>query len=255
MILAAVLCCSAASEPGRSRTPFQQGGGTEPTRTQPSGVEADPGHWGFTLEPFLWLAGISGDGSADDSNPPIDIGQNLSPFGSIDGGFLLAFEARAPDERYSLLADGLFLSLADREGSLETDTDAFMFEAGAGLPLRHGSDWEAIAGLRYVDLKFGTDVDGGASASERQNWVDPWVGARGRVPFAERWSLGLRADVGGFGVGTQFTWQAGATVRADLGKGISLDLGYRAISLDFDDGDLEYDAIIRGPLIALAFAL
>jgi len=225
--------------------------GRQPAGVLPPRAQEEAAHWSFTLEPFLWLAGIDGNGSAG-SAPPVDIGENLSLFGEIDGGFLLAFDARAPDGRFSVLADGLYLSLADDEGSLRTDTDVWMLEFGGGLPLGGDPAWEAIAGLRYVDLEFGSEVAGNPSASAEQDWIDPWVGARGTVPFGERWALGLRADVGGFGVGTQLSWQALAAIHAYLGKGVRLDVGYRAISLDFDDGDLEYDALIRGPLIALA---
>lgn len=212
----------------------------------------DAGRWTFTLEPFLWLAGIDGEGG-DGSAPPSDIGQNVSLFGEIDGGFLLALEARAPGGRYGVLADGLYLSLADDEGSLQTDTEVWMAELGVGLALGD-SAWEAIAGLRYVDLEFGTEI-GGLATDSREDWIDPWVGARGTLPLGERWRVGARADVGGFGVGTQFTWQALAGIGFDLGKSVCLDVGYRAIHLDYDDGDLEYDALIRGPLIAVAFRL
>ena len=217
---------------------------------QEGAPQAEDGRWSFTVEPFLWLASINGEGG-EDSAPPVDIGENLSVFGQIDGAFLLSLEARAPEGRYSLLADGLYLSLADDEGSLQTDTDVWMFELGGGLPLG-GSTWEAIAGLRYVDLEFGSEIAGLSTTSEA-DWIDPWVGARGTIPLGESWALKLRADVGGFGVGTQFTWQAMAGFQAHLGKSVSLDLGYRTISLDFDDSGLEYDALIRGPLIALAF--
>lgn len=214
----------------------------------------DAARWSFTLEPFLWLAGIEGEGG-DGSSPPVDIGENVSLFGSIDGGFLLALEARAPDGRYSLLADGLYLSLADDEGSLQTDTDALMFELGAGLPLGSGSRWEAIAGLRYVELEFSSDV-ASVTTDSRANWIDPWLGARGDIAFGERWGLKLRGDVGGFGVGTQFTWQGVAALHAKLGESVRFDFGYRALSLDFDDDDdLEYDALIRGPFFGFAFQL
>jgi len=208
-------------------------------------------HWRFEVAPLLWLASIEGQGG-DGSAPSVDIGQDWSPFGSINGGFMLAFEARAPDERFSLLADGLVLSLADDEGALRTDTDALMFEFGAGLPLDAAKNWEAIAGLRYVDLEFGTEL-AGFSTNARQTWIDPWIGVRGDVELGGRWGMGMRADVGGFGVGTQFSWQALAALQAHLGKSVRFDIGYRAIGLDFDDDELEYDALIHGPQVALAF--
>lgn len=226
---------------------------SQPAEALPSALESATARWSFTLEPFLWLAGIEGDGSTETS-PPVDIGENVSLFGNIDGGFLLALEARPPDGSFSLLADGLYLSLADDEGSLQTDTEAWMFEAGAGLPLARGSAWEAIAGLRYVDLEFDAEVSG-QSSSSAVDWIDPWAGLRGKIELGERWAFGLRGDVGGFGVGTQLTWQALGAFRLALGKDVLFDFGYRAIRLDFDDDDLEYDTLIRGPFLAFAFRL
>lgn len=255
MILHALFLCL-AGEPSAPVAP--PGGATiaerEPAEEPPLEAQAEAARWSFTLEPFLWLAGIDGNGSAD-SEPPVDIGENLSPFGEIDGGFLLAVEASAPERRFSLLGDGLYLSLADDEGSLRTETEIWMLELGAGLPLGGAQAWEAIAGLRYVDLEFGSEVAGDPTARAEQSWIDPWVGARGRVPLGGRWALRLRADVGGFGVGTELTWQAMAGLQAALGECVRLELGYRSISLDFEDDDLEYDALIRGPMIACAFQL
>jgi hypothetical protein len=255
MILRALLLCLVGGPSGpASLSGDATVDGLQPSEARPARAEDETSRWSFTLEPFLWLAGIDGNGSAG-SEPPVDIGENLSPFGQIDGAFLLALEARAPDRRFSLLADGLYLSLADDEGSLRTDTDIWMLELGAGLPLGGAADWEAIAGLRYVDLEFGSEVAGNPSARAEESWIDPWVGARGKIPLGGRWAIALRADVGGFGVGTQLTWQALAGLRAELGKSVRLEVGYRSISLDFEDDDLEYDALIRGPLIALAFCL
>jgi len=259
MILGALFICL-SGEPGapvQSSPPATVAGarpdGTHPPAAEDGSVPDETARWSFTLEPFLWLASIDGKGG-DGSAPPVDIGENASLFGTIDGGFLLAFEARAPDQRFSVLADGLYLSLADDEGQLQTDTDALMFEVGAGLPLGKGASWEALAGLRYVDLQFGAKI-ASVSTDARKKWIDPWVGARGDVAFNERWGLKLRGDVGGFGVGTQFSWQGVAALAARLGESVRFDFGYRAISLDFDDDGLEYDALVRGPFLAFAFEL
>lgn len=209
--------------------------------------------WSYTIEPFVWFAGLDGQGSAD-SSPPVDLG--LAPadvFGHLDGGFLLAGEVRAPDCRWSVIADALYLRLEDDEGTTQTETEASMIEVGAAVPLADSGRFDLVAGVRYVDLSFDVEIGTTVDEDATEAWVDPWIGARGTIPLSDTWSIALRGDVGGFGVGSQFSWQAIGVVGAELGGGWRLDLGYRAIGIDFDDGDLQFDTRVHGPLLGIAW--
>ena len=57
--------------------------------------------------------------------------------------------------------------------------------------------------------------------------MDPYVGVRVQYPIAERWTLVGYADVGGFGVGSEFTWQAAAGINYEFSKSIAGKFGYR----------------------------
>jgi hypothetical protein len=89
------------------------------------------------------------------------------------------------------------------------------------------------------------------------DWVDPFVGARVQHQLAVGQAIEIRGDVGGFGAGSQFSWQAIATYNRPLGMihGIPLDgyLGFRALSADFTQGSgqsrFEWDNVIYGPVI------
>ena len=215
-------------------------------------AQADPS-WSFLIEPFIWFAGLDGQNSADTS-PPIDLGLSpLDVLGHLDGGFLLNVEARAPEQRWSLMADGLYLRLKDDEGTSQTETEATMIEAGGSLPLNESGSVDAIAGLRYIDLSLDVQLGAAVDATARETWVEPWIGARGRVPINETWHVDMRGDVGGFGIGSQFTWQALAVLGADLGSGWRFDVGYRAIGIDYDSGDLSFDTRVHGPLFGFAW--
>jgi len=221
----------------------------EPART-PSSPSS---RWTFTVEPYLWLPSLSGKGSADSSTPPSDVEVSFADaLGDFEFGLPLAFEARAPDGRFAILADGLYLRLGDDQGTLQTETEVALLEVGGAVPIAGSKSWDLIGGLRYVDLSFDVEL-GPLDQSAEQSWLDPWIGARGELPLSERWSLFLRGDVGGFGVGSQFTWQALAGLGATLGQRWRLDLGYRALSIDFDDDDLEYDVLAQGPVLGLAW--
>src|SRR5680860_176802 len=67
-------------------------------------------------------------------------------------------------------------------------------------------------------------------------WVDPVVGARIRHQIAPGRELRLIGDVGGFGAGSEFSWQAVATYGFDVncfGKPLHTVIGYRALAVDF----------------------
>jgi hypothetical protein len=66
----------------------------------------------------------------------------------------------------------------------------------------------------------------------------------------------LRADVGGFGVGSQFSWNALAAYSWEIAvrDGVTYSglLGYRALDVDYEQGSgrnkYEYDVLQHGPV-------
>ena len=152
-----------------------------------------------------------------------------------------------------MLVDGFYVRLEDDEGSLRTTTAATMIEAGVGFALDERQLWSALVGLRYVDIEYDVEL-GPLSGSADASLVDPWIGGLGNVPLGETFAIRLRGDVGGFGVGTDFSWQAMALLAASLGKGVSIDLGYRGIGLDFQESGLNYDVIFHGPIVGVAIS-
>jgi hypothetical protein len=108
-----------------------------------------------------------------------------------------------------------------------------------------GPDGLTISGNRAIAKSGGID------------WVDPFVGARVQHQLAPGQAIEIRGDVGGFGAGSQFSWQAIATYNRPLCMvhGIPVDgyLGFRALSADFSQGSgqsrFEWDNVIYGPVI------
>jgi hypothetical protein len=91
-------------------------------------------------------------------------------------------------------------------------------------------------------------------------WVDPVVGARIRHQIAPGRELMLLGDVGGFGVGSEFSWQAVATYGFDLkcfGTPLHTVIGYRALAVDYSEsgrfGKNELDVVQHGPLLGVTF--
>jgi len=134
---------------------------------------------------------------------------------------------------------------------------------------------DVLAGARYwhqdIDIKFNLtgalDLNGLVVSRNRAiarggdvDWVDPLVGFRIRHALAPGQELLLRADVGGFDAGSQFSWNVLAAYSFDFavrdGVTYSGVLGYRALSVDFEKGSgatkYEYDVVQHGPLLGLS---
>jgi hypothetical protein len=116
------------------------------------------------------------------------------------------------------------------------------------------------AGLNIADLVIGTR--GLALAkSGTVDWFDPLVGARARVMVAPGQNLFLRGDVGGFGVGSKYSWQAIGGYSFDFAEsnGITYSgiVGFRALYVDYVQGAAQtryaYKILQAGPVIGVGF--
>lgn len=94
------------------------------------------------------------------------------------------------------------------------------------------------------------------------DWVDPVVGARLRHHFAPGQELVLRGDIGGFGLGSDLTWNVAATysfvICTQDGVTYSGLVGYRALDVDYEQGSgrtqYRYDVLQHGPLSGLTIS-
>jgi hypothetical protein len=91
-------------------------------------------------------------------------------------------------------------------------------------------------------------------------WVDPVVGARIRHQMAPGKELRLEGDVGGFGAGSEFSWQVVGSYGFDtkcLGTPLHAVIGYRALAVDFSEtgrfGKSGIDVVQHGPVMGVSF--
>ena len=91
------------------------------------------------------------------------------------------------------------------------------------------------------------------SASGSQDWIDPFVGLRIRHQLSDRWSIWLRGDYGGFEVSSDEYWQVIAGIGYKLSEHTTLALAYRIMSVDYHQGNFNYDTQMEGPNLGLIF--
>lgn len=126
---------------------------------------------------------------------------------------------------------------------------------------------EAGVGARINSITAGVNINynppfGGNSISgsaQRTNiWVDPLIVTRLKTVIHDKWLLQLRADIGGFGIGSQFAWQLQPDIFYRASKLLQVGVGYRAISMNYNNNKsgsdyFLYDMQEYGPQIRIGF--
>ena len=111
------------------------------------------------------------------------------------------------------------------------------------------------AGFRVTYMRTELDVHPGRTVDSSEAWVEHLIGSRFGLDLAERWAITGEANVGGFGVGSDFTWNAQAYVGYQFslfGRPTTLLVGYRALYQDYHHRNFEWDVTMHGPVIGTA---
>ncbi len=232
--------------------------------SRPSSAE-EP--WRFTTEPYVFFAGLKGHTAIGRAEADVD-----AKFSDIFKNLKMAAMTKfdATNDRWGVTGDLMYMRLGIKGGVrgdyvelgnkmtiLETD-GFYRWHIGQSATL------DALAGVRYWNIRFKATLAGpivGATANRSADWADPLVGLRMNVPLAENWSLMFRGDIGGFGVGSSFSWQIEAGILYQVSKGFAITAQYRYLDVDYSRGTPDtpdrfvFDAAMHGPQLGLRFAL
>jgi hypothetical protein len=149
------------------------------------------------------------------------------------------------------------------------------YEVGTWAGTHSSTALDLLGGARYwnqeLDLSFAVDGSldlgklglgrSGSVALARSGtleWVDPFVGLRVRHQLAPGSELQFLGDIGGFGIGSDLTWQLFAGYGFDFWQSnLHGVIGYRALAVDYsqDSGANKnsLDLILHGPVVGLSF--
>jgi len=120
--------------------------------------------------------------------------------------------------------------------------------------------FDATANINFSDLHIDRSFGIAVARSDVIQWVDPVIGLRLRHQFTPRQQVFVRGDVGGFGLGSQFAWQAVAAYSYSwqyTGYDIAAAIGFRALGVNYAQGGgvdaLAINEIYYGPIIGVSF--
>lgn len=220
--------------------------------------------WTFALSPYAWLPGIST--STETGNGRIDL--DLTPADAIsdlDFAFMGAAEARKG--RWAAIVDFIYTDLTTHqatplqalwsEAQLRTKLAATTVYAGYRVVDTEATKLDVLAGGRFYDLDMTLSLEpgrlAGRSRSFDDSWADPVFGMRGIYDFNETWFATALADFGGFGGGSDESWQAFVSGGYRFSPAWSLQVGYRYMDVErrIDGEDVAID--LSGPLLGVTY--
>lgn len=229
---------------------------------------SSPGKWHYRVEPYLMFPNMSGQTGVA-GLPLADVDASASDiFSKLQMGFMLNVDAG--NGTWAINSDFLYMSLKQE---LSPST---LLNSGEVKAKQMG--WE-VSGFRRVApwLEFGiggllnsieldlditqNQVGGGTiskSGNQSKTWLDPMLISRFSTTGNGKFYGQLRAELGGFGIGSDFAWQIQGIAGYRFSKLFDMSLGYRAISLDYKDGDgpkaFVYDVTTFGPMVRFGFS-
>ena len=223
--------------------------------------------WNFLTDVYLMFPYMDGEtGIGESLILPVEANPG-DIFSHLQMGAMLYLEART--EKWAITSDLVYMKLNQEvtPGTFVNSGDVtakqLIWEA-AGL-YRITPFLEAGVGGRLNYLDMGIDVEKNVFPSgteevtggKSKTWYDPVVIARLTTDIKDKWLFMFRGDIGGFGIGSDLTWQLHATAGYRFTKVFQMSLGYRILSTDYRTGEepkeFLFDVNEFGPEIRFGF--
>ena len=235
-----------------------------------AGETQKEGNWDFNLLPlYLWMVDMEGDLGIG----LVDSGVNVpfsDIFDNLETVFTVHFEA-THRSNWGLFFDYSYLDvgasgsgfLGPLPATINIDMTSTIVEIGGLYRIENGPHgFDMLGGVRYTKMEPDLTITPPAPAPGQkfglsEDWYDPIVGVRYFYDFGNKWMFSARGDIGGFGVGCDFTWNVAALVHFQPWKNVGFIAGYRALDQDYESGSglrrFKYDMRLAGPVLGLNF--
>jgi hypothetical protein len=110
--------------------------------------------------------------------------------------------------------------------------------------------WSVEAGLKAT-----TGILPGFDVSERKTWAAPVIGVRGVANVTPKFFLVGKFDIGGAGIGADFTTQLYGLAGYKFTKHVAVLGGYRWLKVDYDDEQgFLFDTTMSGIMLGMRFS-
>ena len=228
----------------------------------------------WEIMPYAWFTGIEGTMTIEGQLQGIDasladVWDNSNAGGSLrcetwkggDGFYLDLFYVNLTGEygddenRYIPASSIFFVDLAYNH-QLGSTPVFFHQESRDNTEIRYFA-LGVLAGLRYFNLKNSLEQPDDEKLEQTGQFIDPIVGGYFHYRMARDFTVAASGDIGGFGIGSNFTWNAWVRFDVRLADWLWLNAMGRAFDIDYEDGSgddkLGLNARIAGPAFGAIF--
>lgn len=239
-----------------------------PANAEEISTEVADSGWTFEYTQNGWLTGIKGSAALFGA-PPVNVDVDFSDLvGAVDWGnfpSLVMSMAEARNGQWGVNGELIHLALAvdgTRPGPPRFSAD---LELQASIATAMVNYRLAEEGESYLDVMAGGRfwwVDGDLSlalgrltgaARDNENWVDPMVGLKGRYDLGNKYYLQGWGMIGGFGVGSDTSWDVFGGVGYQFNEKFSASIGWRHLEVDYSKGAFAFDVAIDGPMLQASY--
>jgi hypothetical protein len=222
------------------------------------------------LEPYLMLTSMSGT---------TGIGRAPNTFICVPASKVFSFlqiggmlYAEVHNDQWAYTSDLFYASLSQdasaKNGILNGSASLKQFWWELEGLYRLNPWLEVGVGARINSIKAGLTVNASIpsgsntelfSTDKTNAWVDPLIVTRMRTWVNNKWLFQLRADIGGFGIGSKIAWQLQPDIGYSVSKLLQVGIGYRIISMNYENGTkgtddyFLYDMDEYGPQVRIGF--
>jgi hypothetical protein len=227
----------------------------------------DTKKWHFKAEPYLMFPNMSGN-TGIVALPLVKIDAKANDiFERLKFGGMLYLDIS--NDKWSFNSDFLYMDLEQQVKTGNFITGGYVSAKQIGwelAALKRVSPWfEAGIGGLLNGLEIGENISvknlqgniTDKSATKKRTWYDPMIITRFSSTGKSKFYGQVRAEIGGFGIGSDLAWQAQAIAGYHFSKLFEMSIGYRVISLDYKHGsELDsfiYDVITYGAMVRLGF--
>ena len=229
--------------------------------------DTPPDRWVVAATTFAWAISVDGHASVGGQKADVDLpfsdtlkDLSMAAMGTVAarhgafGIYVTPFFSRTRSDE----------EVGDLEARVRSDTTMLGFgglyrlvdwEAEAGARGFQGGQLELGLGARITDLR--TEINGRHGLpkfDDSKTWIDPIIGLGTRLELSEHWEIFGDGGIGGFGVGSDLTWDwlLGAGYGFELfGRQSFFRAGYRMLYQDYKDGNFEWDVTYQGPIVGV----
>lgn len=237
--------------------------------------DQDEEGWQFTVTPYLFGAGL--DGKAGVGNVTTDVEVPLSDLlDHLDAAFMVAATARK--DRWIFGVDAMYFKLSDVgsqsvsgpfgvitvEGTVDVAPGEQIYQPTIAYRVFGGDApiLDVFVAARYTSLETELTLvstttipsfpGGTRTLKGDATWWDPVIGQRVIASFTEKLFGTFLVDFGGFGVGSDVTYQWMVTTGWRFTEHFSTSLGYRYLKQDYDD-ELVWNMVMSGFVVGAGF--